>query len=444
MVSGAASATSSGPGNSPVAPARRPLRRAPLALQALIAGALLLALVLPFALRHLGLGATKNSLPATLLALLVISVANVEIGRLLEGGISTSDRAHKALSAWGFCAALLLPTPYILPVVALSYAHARWRGVRLPLWKWVGSASYVVLAGLAAAVVARAVHGPDPNLMDDNGGWGLLSSCCAAAVFLAVETLLFHGSAYLNDADDEVWLRRTLASPSFYVTEASVLLMGALSAAVWTAGAWFMLLLVPVYILAQQAALNEPLRLRAETDEKTGLLRFESWRALAVTEQRRCELKSRAWSVAFADLDHFKRYNDEFGHLAGDAALATVADVLREQLRSRDLVGRFGGEEFCVFLPDTVAAEALMVGERLVAAVAGRELPGGCGHTTISVGVVTFAPDADVPQFFDALTAADRALFEAKTQGRNRVVQHEVRAGGRRRLDAPRPVIVRE
>ena len=145
--------------------------------------------------------------------------------------------------------------------------------------------------------------------------------------------------------------------------------MGALSAAVWTAGAWFMLLLVPVYILAQQAALNEPLRERAETDEKTGLLRFESWRSLAVAEQQHCEAKLRSWSVAFADLDHFKLYNDEFGHLAGDAALAAVADVLREQLRSRDVVGRFGGEEFCVLLPDTSAAEALAIAERLCRAV---------------------------------------------------------------------------
>ena len=128
--------------------------------------------------------------------------------------------------------------------------------------------------------MAHRVNGGDPNLMDDNGGWACSrAASSAAAVFLAVETVLFHGIAYLNDADDEAWLRRTLAGRSFYVTEAAVLLMGALSAAVWTAGAWFLLLLVPVYGLAQRAALHEPLRERAETDGKTGLLRFESWRS---------------------------------------------------------------------------------------------------------------------------------------------------------------------
>ena len=189
---------------------------------------------------------------------------------------------------------LLLPLPYVLPVTAVAYAHARWRGMRVPLWKWVGSASYVVLASVAAGITARQVHGPDPNWMQGQGGLGLLATCLGAAVFLAVETVLFHGSAYLNHADDEEWLRRTLAGRSFYGTEASVLLMGALSAAVWTAGAWFELLLVPVYVLAQRAVLHEPMRERAETDGKTGLLRFEPWRRLAVAEQRRCTAKKRA------------------------------------------------------------------------------------------------------------------------------------------------------
>jgi len=389
------------------------------------------ALVTPFALRAWGQTTTRLPLPATLLAVVVLSVLNVEIGRLLEGGRTDRQRPHKALSAWGFCAVLLMPLPFALPVVVVAYAHARWRGMRVPLWKWVGSASYVVLAGVAAGVTARQVHGPDPNWMLGHGGPGLLAICLGAAVFLAVETVLFHGSAYLNHAEDEEWLRRTLAGRSFYVTEASVLLMGGLSAAVWTAGAWFELLLVPVFVLAQQAVLHEPLRERAETDGKTGLLRFEPWRRLAMAEQRRCLGKGRSWSVAFADLDHFKQYNDTFGHLAGDAALAAVAGVMRDQLRSRDLVGRFGGEEFCVFLPDTTPGEARAVAERLVAAVGAGALPETGARATVSVGVVTFEPGAEVEEFVDALTAADRALFRAKLDGRNRVVACRVEAGDR-------------
>jgi diguanylate cyclase (GGDEF)-like protein len=424
-------ASASGPGEGQVSWRRPPFLRASPLVRVLIVTTVLAALVLPFVLRPWGQTTTQNPLAATLASLLAISVLNVEIGRLLEGGRSDSHRPHKALSAWGFCAVLLLPLPYVLPVTAVAYAHARWRGLRVPLWKWVGSASYVVLASVAAGITARQVNGPDPNWMQGQGGLGLLATCLGAAVFLAVETLLFHGSAYLNHADDEEWLRRTLAGRWFYGTEASVLLMGALSAAVWTAGAWFELLLVPVFVLTQRAVLHEPLRERADTDGKTGLLRFEPWRRLAVVEQRRCSAKKRAWSVAFADLDHFKQYNDSYGHLTGDAALATVAGVLRGQLRSRDFVGRFGGEEFCVFLPDTPAEEARMVAERLVSAVAACTLPESGARATISVGVVSFDPGAEVEELVDALTAADRALFRAKLDGRNRVVARRVVAGDR-------------
>ena len=423
-------APDSGPeaGRAVGSPGGWPFLRTPLALKALVTVTVLAALVLPFALEDQGRTGTANGLVATLVAVLLISVANVEIGRLVEGGRSETQRPHKALSAWSFLAALLMPLPYLLPVVALSYLHARWRGLRIPLWKWVGSASYVLLAGLAAGVVAQRVSRGELNYMHDNGGRGLAAICLGAAVFLVVETVLFHGSAYLNDASDEEWLRATLAGRSFYVTEASVLLMGGLSAAVWTAGAWFEVLLVPVFVLAQRAALNEPLRQRADNDDKTGLLRFESWRGLSVTEKARCEAKRRSWSVAFADLDHFKGYNDAYGHLAGDAALVKVADVFRAQLRSRDLIGRFGGEEFCVFLPDTVAEEARTIAERLVVAVGSTTHPDSGARTTISVGVVTFGPGARVEQFIDALTAADRALLRAKLEGRDRVVALEVGA----------------
>lgn len=424
-------ASASGPGEGPVSAGRPAFLHTSLPVRVLIVTTALAALVLPFVLRPWGQTTTENPLAATLLSLLVICVLNVEIGRLLEGGRSDSQRPHKALSAWGFCSVLLLPLPYVLPVTAVAYAHARWRGMRVPLWKWVGSASYVVLASVAAGITARQVHGPDPNWMQGQGGLGLLATCAGAAVFLAVETVLFHGSAYLNHADDEEWLRRTLAGRSFYGTEASVLLTGALSAAVWTAGAWFELLLVPVYVLAQRAVLHEPMRERAETDGKTGLLRFEPWRRLAVAEQRRCTAKGRAWSVAFADLDHFKQYNDSYGHLTGDLALAAVAGVLRGQVRSRDLVGRFGGEEFCVFLPDTPAEEARAVAERLVSAVASCTLPESGARATISVGVVSFDAGAEVEELVDALTAADRALFRAKLDGRNRVVACRVVAGDR-------------
>jgi len=245
-------------------------------------------------------------------------------------------------------------------------------------------------------------------------------------VFLLVESALLYAGGLLNAGGEDAKMRKTLRRPGFHLHEGAVLLMGGLSAAVWDAGPWFMLLLVPVYALAQRSVLNDELRQRVDTDEKTGLLRFETWRERATAEQQRCLDRGTAWSVVFADLDHFKRYNDSFGHLAGDAALAATALELRSQLRSRDLVARFGGEEFCVFLPDAPQAQALEVGERLRRAIEECELPDTSARCSISLGVVAVAPGDDVP-FVDVLSAADRALFRAKTEGRNRVCVQEFR-----------------
>ena len=80
------------------------------------------------------------------------SVLNVELGRLFEGGRVAQQRPHKALSAWPMAATVLLPSFYLVPVVVLIYAHARWRGMRVTLWKWCASACFLVCAGAVAGI----------------------------------------------------------------------------------------------------------------------------------------------------------------------------------------------------------------------------------------------------------------------------------------------------
>ncbi len=240
------------------------LRDAPGRLQAFLVTAGLAALALPLVLR-LAPPTYRIEDWITGLVLVMISAVNVEMSRVLSGGLETTHQPHKALSAWAFAAALLLPVGWLLAVVPVTYAHARWRGLRVPLWKWVGSGSFLVLSGVAAAAVRHLLYGHETNLMLGDGGPGLVTVLLAAGVFLACETVLFLGTAYLNHAHDEVWLRQTLRSPSFYLTEAAVLLVGGLLAAVYNGGAWFIILFVPIYAMAQRAALHEPLRARAET-----------------------------------------------------------------------------------------------------------------------------------------------------------------------------------
>jgi diguanylate cyclase (GGDEF)-like protein len=416
------------------------LSNAPLPLRLMIYGSVAAAIVLPFLLASRGQGQGAHPQVVTGSVLLLLSILNIEIGRVIEGGVRHSQRPHKALSAWSFAAALVLPTPWLLPVAALSYTHARWRGIRVPLWKWVGSSAYVIVAGVCAALTARALHGTDPNWMNDDGGRGLFAVVAAAGVFLAVQSVLFHGSAYLNHAEDERWLRRTLRTPSFYLTEGGVLLVGGLSAALWAGGAWFLILLLPIYGLAQRAALHEPLRELAELDDKTGLLRYESWRRLAMQSSQRCAAKKQTWSVVLADLDHFKVINDSYGHLAGDAALIEVAGTLRSQLRSCDLLGRFGGEEFCIFLPGGTPEAAAHVAERLRAAIAALTVPETGHPLSISLGVATVPNGVGAPSFVDVLTEADRAVYDAKLGGRDRVrVRLIVQDQGARSEAPPNP-----
>jgi diguanylate cyclase (GGDEF)-like protein len=128
-------------------------------------------------------------------------------------------------------------------------------------------------------------------------------------------------------------------------------------------------------------------------------------------------------SLSLIDIDHFKSFNDTYGHAAGDHVLTVVASVLAANLRPTDLVARFGGEEFVIIFPDTSVEEAAVAAERVRAAVAreslvtpeGTKLP----SVTISMGVSELTTGQSVPNL---LKSADRAMYEAKQAGRNRVV----------------------
>jgi diguanylate cyclase (GGDEF)-like protein len=156
-------------------------------------------------------------------------------------------------------------------------------------------------------------------------------------------------------------------------------------------------------------------QLQATTDSLTGLLNRRSFEH-RVTSVRRQEPDV---AVAMADLDHFKRLNDTHGHETGDRALRLFAQVLRESLRANDLVCRHGGEEFAVAIPGCTIEKAREIFDatrtRLAAAVAVAGLP----KFTVSVGVVVADPNDDLPTI---LGRADTALFQAKREGRDRVV----------------------
>jgi diguanylate cyclase (GGDEF)-like protein len=133
--------------------------------------------------------------------------------------------------------------------------------------------------------------------------------------------------------------------------------------------------------------------------------------------------------LLFIDADHFKKINDEYGHLAGDAVLQRLATVLSTAVRRRDLVARYGGEEFVVLLAEPSAAALESLAERVRAAVEAERIPiegGGVVRVTISVGGTVFEPPHNSETPTNILMSADAALYEAKNAGRNRVVIRHV------------------
>lgn len=158
------------------------------------------------------------------------------------------------------------------------------------------------------------------------------------------------------------------------------------------------------------------------TDGLTGLFNHRHFLECLKREHFRSLRYRAVFSLLMIDIDHFKKINDVFGHPTGDQVLRELADILREGLRSMDLPARYGGEEFAVLLPETNEQDAQRVSERLRQAIERKVFaaPTPLLHCTVSIGVSAFDPESAVSEGV-VLERADKALYEAKRQGRNRV-----------------------
>ena len=303
-------------------------------------------------------------------------------------------RKHRLRQAAPFAAATYLP------LVLLPLPGAHWDpllltvglvGVTL-LWAYVVLAPRERLPRSLAVATGLVYLGLIALLRHAGGGNG---SGLGPMVILPVMWFALHGRAL------ELWSAVAGSAAVYWVPIVVDHGGAAYPASGWRLGA--VLLVISAIVGATVQRLTAQLSTQALTDELTGLPNRRAW------ERMMDEIASEAaWSVAVLDLDGFKAFNDEHGHQAGDRLLKSVAGEWRAQLRRRDILVRMGGDEFAVLMPNTDAAGAHAVLERLA----------GASSANCSIGVAQRQGDESTSAAF---RRADTALYAAKTDGRGNV-----------------------
>jgi diguanylate cyclase (GGDEF)-like protein len=331
------------------------------------------------------------------------------------------------LTAWWLPAALLLPPACALAGPALIGGFAHWRARQGPLYWRAFMAASLGLAGGASSALFQQVHA--------HGHWLLnpvtmAEAAGCAGLFVLINGILvgIAGRAAQSGPARPAW-RPAAGAPrlrSGWDSEGLLIGLAGLCAGLLVTIACalnpvLLAVALPPVILLQRSLLHQQLRAAARTDAKTGLLNAVAWQREADGWVRRARRAGVPAAVLLLDIDHFKRVNDRYGHLAGDELLAATASTLISHVRAGDVLGRFGGEEFVALLPGVGQEQACWIAERLRERVRVIAIPslGAAATVTVSIGVAELGRDGN--ELFELLAAADAALYRAKHSGRDRV-----------------------
>src|SRR5215469_16728375 len=361
-------------------------------------------------------------------ALLLCNAATVE---LTKRSGENAGVIKDVYTVWELPIAILLPPAYALVMPIFRFTLTQLRIRRIPLYKRVLSAAVIGLALGSASVVFHVItsggHGAGATLGSSPAIW-LVAVAVAAVVQWTVNTSLLFPA--FKGSDPTVTIREMyLAREHVHndVTELSVAVLVTLGIAVTPLT---IVLAFPFVTLLQRSFRHVHLVNASRIDSKTGLLNAGTWEREALSEVARAVRTHTPLAVALVDIDHFKAVNDSFGHLAGDKALREVARTLTIFLREYDLVGRFGGEEFAILLPQAKAVDAYRIAERIRAHISAMPIDvhddpnAERVHLSISIGVAALGARWDNGtggQLTDLLAAADGALYQAKQNGRDQV-----------------------
>jgi len=358
-----------------------------------------------------------------------MSVVYLELSRQVElrrRFVVAADSSHIDMSAvWILPAAVVLPPGLAAAVATFAYLHLWYRSWRhldgVQMYRVGYTGATLVITSIAVSVTVHM-----SALLDEG-----ISSTYRSLPALGIAILLYrvvNRSLIVAAIALSVGARKPSAifgTPADNALEFSTLVLGAATAVLVVQVPPLALLVLPAVFLLQHRALLKQLVEAATIDTKTELLNAAAWRQLAQRELERAGRQKTATAVLVIDMDHFKRLNDTYGHLAGDEALKAVGEALADELRGYDAVGRFGGEEFVALLPSVDGPAAVGVAERVRERIESVQVrverrTGGIGSIAVTASVGVAAAHGGV-ELDDLLRAADGALYAAKAAGRNAV-----------------------
>lgn len=361
------------------------------------------------------------------LALTGSALVAIEGARRVESRRRRGGPLHKDLApAWMVAAAVVLHPALAIVVVLVLRSWWRIRAARCVPYRWAFSTAVLVLAtGLA--------HAAQTVVLDTLGTGAparIVAMVAAAGAFFVTDALLC--AVAITQIAPGSTRRDALGGLDDLCVDATAASLGCLVAAATLANPWAAVIAIPIALSAQRALLFGQLETEAQTDPKTGLARIDWWRRRTEELLRSTRNQRMPLAVLLIDIDHFKLINDQHGHLVGDEALRAIATILKGAIRTKDVIGRFGGEEFVIALPGTDLSDATVTADRLRSAVAASPLAAMCAGVlddpdllpenfclTVSIGVAVAPSDGSTLD--GLLHSADRAMYAAKAAGRDRV-----------------------
>jgi diguanylate cyclase (GGDEF)-like protein len=394
-------------------------------------------------LRPRSLGASRKAgLPRRaklFFAAVALAAAGVSVAALLEGGGQAGWEAFVVLAVAAsaaqlfafhtirnqvfhttplfFVAAALLLSPPLLVLLPLISHVPDWLRKRYAWYIQTFNILNFTLAVMCAWLMAHLV---------DEWLSGYAWSWAAGAVAAVATYVLLNNSGFAmilhlarGHSPHEILNTQTLFA------DAALACLGVALATFWRVDPYLLPFAIgPIFLL--HASLHLPqLQEEARVDAKTELFNARHFMEALTEELTRARRFGRPLSVIVADLDLLRNVNNTYGHLAGDAVLSGVADIIRAHVRQYDVAARFGGEEFAIVLPESTCREAREIAERIREAVATTpiwaESAGNYVNVTLSMGVACFPAHGQDPD--DLLHNADLASYRAKLAGRNRVLR---------------------